>query len=84
MSNSEPQTFLQAQLPACRLASARPVPSQDPSRFPVVVTCHAPAHLAPACGYPQGICPHKGPFLSEEDRAEETCLCLIRQALGLS
>ena len=84
MSNSELQTFLQAQLPACHLASARLAPCPDPTKTLVVVSCGAPAHLASACGYPHGICPHKGPFLSEEDRTEETCLCLIRQALGLS
>lgn len=84
MSNSDPQPFLRAQLPGCRLASARLVPSPDPTTSLVVVSCDAPARLASACGYPQGVCPHKGPFLSEEDRAEETCLCLIRQALGPS
>lgn len=83
MSNSEPQPFLQAQLPACPLASPRLVLSPDPSRSLVVVTCAAAADQASACGYPHGICPHKGPFLSDEDRAEETSLCLIRQALGL-
>jgi hypothetical protein len=83
MSNSDLQAFLMAQLPACRLASARLVPSPDPSRLLVEVTCSAPADLALPCGYPQGTCPHKGPFLSDEDRAEETSLCQIRQALRL-
>lgn len=77
------QDFLQAQLPACHFAAARTIPSKDPSRNPVEVTCSAPADLAGACGYPQGLCPHHGPFLSEEDRTEDTRDCLIRQTLEL-
>lgn len=83
MSNSELQTFLLAQFPACPLASARLAPSQDPTVLDVEVTCRAPAHVASACGYPNGRCPHRGPYWSGEEREEETNLCLIRGALGL-
>jgi hypothetical protein len=77
------QDFLQAQLPACRFAAARTVPTKDPNLNPVQVTCSAPADLAAACGYPVGRCPHHGPFRSVEEREEDTRDCLIRQSLRL-
>lgn len=82
MSNSELQTFLLAQLPACLLATARLVPSPDPTALDVEVTCRAPTHVASACGYPLGRCPHRGPYWSDEEREEDTSMCLIREALG--